>query len=41
MKGMKILHAGNKDPLGEITLSKDTGDIKIGKSSGMLLRIVK
>ncbi len=39
---MKISHAGNADPLGEITLTKEKeeGDIKIMKSSAMLLRVV-
>lgn len=41
LKNMRVEHAGNKEPLGEITLVKDDGDIKIMKSSGMLLRVVK
>ncbi len=41
LKGMRIAHAGNTSPFGEITLTKDEGDIKIMKSSGMLLRVVR
>lgn len=41
LKGMRIAHAGNAEPLGEITLTKDEGDIKIMKSGGMLLRVVR
>src|SRR5215469_11620971 len=41
LKGVRIARAGNKEPLGEITLAKDDGDIKIMKSSALLLRVVK
>ena len=41
LKKMRIQHAGNKEPFGEITLAKEDGNIKIMKSSGMLLRVVK
>ena len=41
LKKMRIEHAGNQEPFGEITLAKEDGDIKIMKSSGMLLRVVK
>ncbi|HUL35437.1 MAG TPA: hypothetical protein VL128_16240 [Candidatus Eisenbacteria bacterium] len=41
LNGMRIEHAGNKEPLGEITLTKNEGDIKIMKSSGLLLRVVR
>jgi len=41
LKGVRIARAGNKEPLGEITLAKDEGDIKIMKSSALLLRVVK
>ena len=40
LKHMRIAHAGNKDPLGQITLAKSDGEIKIMKSSAMLLRVV-
>jgi hypothetical protein len=41
MKHVSILHAGNKDPLGDITIGKDEGEIKLMKSSALLLRVVK
>ncbi|HKM67252.1 MAG TPA: hypothetical protein VJX70_08810 [Candidatus Acidoferrum sp.] len=41
LRGMRIAHAGNTDPLGEITLTKEEGDIKIMKSSALLLRTVR
>lgn len=41
LKGVRIARAGNKEPLGEITLTKDDGDLKIMKSSALLLRVVK
>lgn len=41
LKGMHVARAGNTEPLGEITLGKEEGDIKIMKSSAMLLRVVK
>jgi hypothetical protein len=41
LKGIRIARAGNKEPLGEITLTKEEGDIKIMKSSALLLRVVK
>jgi hypothetical protein len=41
MPGVRIVNAGRTAPLGEITLAKDKGELKIGISSGMLLRIVR
>jgi len=41
MKNVRLSHAGNKEPLGEITLSRDQGEIKLMKSSALLLRVVK
>jgi hypothetical protein len=41
MKNVHVLHAGNKEPLGDITLGKDEGEIKLMKSSALLLRVVK
>jgi len=41
MKGVRIARAGNKAPIGDITLTKDEGDIKIMESSALLLRVVK
>lgn len=40
LNGLRLAHAGNKEPLGDITLSKDEGEIKIMKSSALLLRVV-
>jgi hypothetical protein len=39
-KGLTVVSMGRKDPLGEITLAKDKGDLKIDNSTGMLLRVV-
>jgi hypothetical protein len=41
LKGTRIAHAGNKEPLGEITLARDGGEIKLMNSSGLLLRVVQ
>jgi len=41
LKGMRIAHAGSTAPFGEITLTKDGGEIKVMKSSAMLLRVVR
>jgi hypothetical protein len=41
LKDMHVARAGNSGPFGEITLSKQAGEIKIMKSSAMLLRVVK
>ena len=41
LKGISVVRAGNTEPPGEITLGKEEGDIKIMKSSAMLLRVVK
>jgi hypothetical protein len=41
MKHIRLLHAGNKEPLGDITLSRDDGEIKLMKSSVLLLRVVR
>ena len=40
LKGMRLGRAGNKEPFGDITLTKDDGEIKIMKSSALLLRVV-
>ena len=39
-KGLTVVSMGRKDPLGEITLAKDKGDLKIDNSTGMLLRVL-
>jgi len=41
MKPIRIARAGNKEPFGEITLTKEVGEIKLMKSSGLLLRVVQ
>ena len=41
LKHIRLAHAGNKEPLGDITLMKDQGEIKIMKSSALLLRVVR
>jgi hypothetical protein len=39
-KGLTVVSMGVADPLGEITLAKDKGDLKIDNSTGMLLRVL-
>ena len=41
LMGVSVVHPGNKEPLGEITLGREEGEIQIMKSSAMLLRVVK
>jgi len=40
-KGLTVVSMGRKDPLGEITLAKDKGELKIDNSTGMLLRVLR
>lgn len=41
LKGVRVVHLGNKEPLGAITLGREEGEIQIMKSSAMLLRVVQ
>jgi hypothetical protein len=40
LQSVKIAHAGRTDPVGVITLTAESGQVKVGSGSGMLLRTV-
>lgn len=41
LKDLKIISVGRTEPLGDITLARDKGDLKIENSTGMLLRVLR
>jgi hypothetical protein len=40
LQGVKIAHAGRTDPVGVVTLTSESRQVKVGSGSGMLLRTI-
>jgi hypothetical protein len=40
LRDVKIVHAGRTDPVGLVTLTAESGQVKVGSGSGMLLRTI-
>ena len=40
-KGVTVISMGRSEPLGEISLAKEKGELKIESSTGMLLRVLR
>lgn len=40
LQGVRIAHAGRSDPVGVVTLTAESGQVKVGSGSGMLLRTI-
>jgi hypothetical protein len=40
LQGVRIAHAGRSDPVGVVTLTAASGQVKVGSGSGMLLRTI-
>jgi hypothetical protein len=41
LKGLQVVSMGRTEPLGDITLSKDKGELKIDNSTALLLRVLR
>jgi hypothetical protein len=41
LKGLQVVSMGRTDPLGNITLSREKGELKIDNSTGLLLRVIR